>query len=87
MDLQLGVGDRLGADQGQLDLGVGQEEQVLAGVVDGRGTRRRPRPGSLTRSLRRGQAGRSTRSTGIGPSQSSPPVSSKVDEPDDGGSS
>ncbi len=34
MDLQLGVRERLGADQGQLDLGVGQKEQVLARIVD-----------------------------------------------------
>ena len=34
MDGQPGVGDRLVADERQLDLGVGQEDQVLSRVVD-----------------------------------------------------
>ena len=51
VDRQAGVGDRLVADEGQLDLGVGQEDRVLEGVVDGRGSRRSAAPGSRTRSL------------------------------------
>ena len=66
----------------------GRKSRCWRGVLDGAelalsaASRARGRGASSPQAT-----GRSTRSTGIGPSQSSPPVSSKVDEPDDGGSS
>ncbi len=34
MDFQLGVRERLVADERQFDFGIGQKDQVLAGIVD-----------------------------------------------------